>query len=243
MKIVFLAFNLFTFLFLQAQNVGIGTASPNANAALDIVSSDKALLLPRLNDTAAIATPAAGMVIYNQQTKSPSYHDGSRWNQVNDPSGNFVPLNGSITYAVTGVSVGGIAYQGGETAGIDFSGYSFLPYSSGGGGGGITGVPQKSDSLSFFKEFDGNSIPFKRAHLSGTQIQAIEINQYLSDATLIYSIKLSNVIITSQYTFISEKTGKLTERYGFNGAIVGYKDWINNKSFSYNISTRSFGSY
>ena len=48
MKIVFLAFLVF------------GTASPNANAALNIVRSNKALLLC-ISDSAAIETPAAGI--------------------------------------------------------------------------------------------------------------------------------------------------------------------------------------
>lgn len=241
MKIVFMVFVLLCSVVLRAQNVGIGTASPNANAALDIVSSNKALLLPRLNDTTAIATPAAGMVIYNQQTKSPNFHDGSKWTRVNDPAQNYVSLYGSMTYTVTGTSVGGIPYETGALAGIDFNNYSFLPPASGGGGGST--VPQKSDSVTLFKEFDGNSIAFKRAHLGNARLQVIEINQFLPDGTKFYSIKLSDVAITSQLNFISDTTGKLTERYGLSATIVGYKDWINNKSFSYNTSTRTFGAY
>lgn len=233
---------MFTFSFICAQNVGIGTSTPDNNAILDLVSGNKGLLLPRIADTPAITTPAEGMLIYNQQTKSPSYHDGLKWNKVNDPAINFVPLSGSITYEVTGTTVGGIPFETGIVAGIDFGNYSWLTF-SGGGGGGSVGTPQKADSVTFFKEFDGNSIPFKRAFLSGTFMPAIEISQYLPDGTKFYSIKLSNVIITSQFNFVSEKTGRLTERYGFNTATIGYKDWINNKSFSYNTSTRTFGAY
>ncbi len=241
MKIVLLNMLILTAQLLQAQNVGIGTASPNANAALDIVSSNKALLLPRLSDTAAISTPAAGMVIYNQQTKSPNFHDGSRWTQVNDPAANFVALYGAMTYTVIGTAVGGIAYETATLAGIDFNNYSFLVVSGGGGGG--SGVIQKADSITLYKEFDGNSIPFKRAHLAGTRIPAIEIDQLLPGGTKFYSIKLSDFVITSLQNFVSDKTGKLTERYGLSATTVGYKDWINNKSFSYNTSARSFGVY
>ena len=81
MKIVFLAFLVF------------GTASPNANAALNIVRSNKArcfalatlrLLKHRLQE----------QVIYSQQTRSPNFYDGSRWTPVNDPSAAPVPLYG-----------------------------------------------------------------------------------------------------------------------------------------------------
>ncbi|MBU6307407.1 MAG: hypothetical protein KGO46_05045, partial [Bacteroidetes bacterium] len=52
---------------LHAQ-VGIGTTNPNTAAALDVFSTSKALLLPRLTTTQrdnSIASPVSGMVIYN----------------------------------------------------------------------------------------------------------------------------------------------------------------------------------
>ncbi|MEO7446401.1 MAG: hypothetical protein ABIT96_08130 [Ferruginibacter sp.] len=226
-----------------AQNVGIGTTTPNSNAILDLVSVNKTLLLPRVADTTSIAVPAAGMIMYNQQAKAPNFYNGSRWNTVNDPSSNYVPLNGLMTYTVTGTTVGGIAYETGVLSGIDFSQFTFFPVSTGGGGGTVGGSVQKADSLTFYKEFDGNSIPFKRANLGANALPALEIDQYLSNGTKTFSIKLSNVLITSQLSYISEKTGKLTERYTFSAATIGYKDWINNKSFSYNVSARSFGTY
>jgi type VI protein secretion system component Hcp len=241
MKIIFfLCFSMTTIL-LSAQNVGIGTSTPNNNAILDLVSSNKALLLPRIADTSVVTAPAAGMVVYNQQSNSPNFHDGARWNNLNPASVNS--LYGSMTYTVTGSATGGITYETAALAGIDFNNYSFAPIVTSGGGGSSPSIPQKADSITLFKEFDGNSITFKRAHLAGTHIQAIEISQYLPDGTKYYSIKLSDVIITSQQNIISDKTGKLTERYGLSAITVGYKDWINNKSFSYNNSNRSFGSY
>ncbi len=51
-------------------NVGIGTASPNANAILDAQSTTKAFIPPRMTSTQrdAVASPTAGMVIYNSTT-------------------------------------------------------------------------------------------------------------------------------------------------------------------------------
>jgi len=47
--------------------VGIGTSSPNANAALDVVSSTQGILLPRMTITQrnAISSPAEGLTIFN----------------------------------------------------------------------------------------------------------------------------------------------------------------------------------
>ncbi|RYY70953.1 MAG: hypothetical protein EOO13_04790 [Chitinophagaceae bacterium] len=239
MKPVFLLCFLFFNTVLFAQTVGIGTSSPNNNAILDLVSASKALLLPRVTDTSAINTPAAGMVVYSQQSHSPNFHDGARWNNLENSSA--TSSYGSMTYTVTSSPTGGIAYETAPLAGIDFNNYSFAPVALGGGGG--ASVPQKADSITLYKEFDGNSVTFKRAHLAGHHIQVIEINQFLPDGTKYYSIKLSDVVITSQQNLLSDKTGKLTERYGLSAVTVGYKDWINNKSFSYNNAQRTFGTY
>ena len=50
----------------QAQSVGIGTATPDAAAALDIRASDKGLLIPRLTagQRAGIAAPPQGLLVY-----------------------------------------------------------------------------------------------------------------------------------------------------------------------------------
>ena len=237
MKLVFLSFLFFVATHAGAQ-VGIGTTTPNNNAILDLSSNNKALLLPRVADTSLVATPAAGMVVYNQQSHSPNFHDGARWNNLTEAATNS--LYGSMTYTLTGTAAGGIPYETGVLAGIDFSHYSLLPVSQGGGG---SGAVQKSDSVTFFKEFDGNSVTLKRAHLAGLIIPSIEIDQFLPNGTKFYSFKLNNLSVTSQSTFISEKTGKLTEKYTFSAGTIGFKDWINNKSFSYNTAARTFGAY
>lgn len=50
-------------------NIGIGT-TPNANAILDVASTTKAFMPPRMTTTqrGAISSPTAGMVIYNSTT-------------------------------------------------------------------------------------------------------------------------------------------------------------------------------
>src|SRR5215217_6938715 len=60
-KNVFLSglFSILTY-FSYSQSVGIGTATPNASAALDITATNKGLLIPRmsLNSINAIVNPA-----------------------------------------------------------------------------------------------------------------------------------------------------------------------------------------
>ncbi len=75
-----------TFIFLctlssQAQ-VGINTATPNTSAALDVTSTDKGLLIPRVASTGDVTAPTAGMMVY--QTGSPAgfYFYGTTWTLV-----------------------------------------------------------------------------------------------------------------------------------------------------------------
>ena len=62
-------------------NVGIGTTAPNANAILDITSTTKAFMPPRMTTTQrdAIASPTEGMVIYNLTTHNLDFHNGTSW--------------------------------------------------------------------------------------------------------------------------------------------------------------------
>lgn len=52
---------------LFSQNIGIGTAAPHASAQLDITSSNKGMLLPRMTNIQrdAIISPAPGLMIFN----------------------------------------------------------------------------------------------------------------------------------------------------------------------------------
>ncbi len=56
-----------------AQNVGIGTTTPNASAMLDVAATNKGLLVPRValtdvNDIVTIPSPSASLLIYNTAT-------------------------------------------------------------------------------------------------------------------------------------------------------------------------------
>ncbi|WP_416439335.1 FISUMP domain-containing protein [Phnomibacter sp. MR] len=67
-----------------AQNVGIGTNSPNASAILDLSSTSRGLLLPRLtiHQRNAMQTPVAGMLIWNSTSNQLQIFQGQRWNGV-----------------------------------------------------------------------------------------------------------------------------------------------------------------
>src|SRR6218665_1587165 len=69
---------------IYAQSVGIGTSSPNASAQLEIASTTKGLLLPRMTSAqrVAIASPAAGLMVFDTDFKEYYQHDGSAWRKL-----------------------------------------------------------------------------------------------------------------------------------------------------------------
>jgi len=80
---------LFTFINTFSQ-LGIGTTTPNASAQLDIVSTTKGLLIPRMTELqrTSIPSPVAGLMVYqNNNTTGFYYYNGSAWTHLADTAG------------------------------------------------------------------------------------------------------------------------------------------------------------
>ncbi|UEG49624.1 tail fiber domain-containing protein [Ferruginibacter lapsinanis] len=81
-------------------SVGIGTSNPDADAILDISSTTRGVLLPRMNLTQrnAMGVPATGMIIY-QIDNTPGYYvyDGTNWVAFQDNLGNHTLTSNLIT--------------------------------------------------------------------------------------------------------------------------------------------------
>lgn len=93
--------------FPNTGSAGIGTTSPDASSLLEIKSTAKGLLIPRMTKVKrdAIATPATGLLIY-QTNATPGfyYYDGSSWKAVSGSSS-------SSSWIVNGTK---IYYNGGN---------------------------------------------------------------------------------------------------------------------------------
>jgi len=65
-------------------NVGIGTTAPNASALLDVSSTTKGVLLPRMSTTQinAISSPAEGLTVYNTVLSTLCFFNGVSWQKV-----------------------------------------------------------------------------------------------------------------------------------------------------------------
>ncbi|MEQ1745973.1 MAG: hypothetical protein ABMA02_11130 [Saprospiraceae bacterium] len=80
-----------TNIFPSSGSVGIGTSSPHASAKMEIQSTTKGVLIPRMTkaNRDAIANPANGLLIF-QTDNSPGfyYYTGSAWKSVNEFANN-----------------------------------------------------------------------------------------------------------------------------------------------------------
>lgn len=108
---------------------------PDPDAMLEIKSSDKGLLIPRLNAANRPASPPEGMLIYQTDgTTGFYYFDGSNWSRVGDAADDYwIPATGSNIRFPYRIAVGGF------TTTADY-GVNVLNYSS--GRSGVRGVSQ-----------------------------------------------------------------------------------------------------
>jgi hypothetical protein len=75
---------------------GIGTLTPNASSLLDITSTTKGILIPRMTQSQrnAIVGPATGLMIY-QTTNTPGfyYYSGTSWTAISSKGANAALSN------------------------------------------------------------------------------------------------------------------------------------------------------
>jgi len=78
--------------FVSAQGISISEigAPPDNSAELDVISSSKGVLVPRMSNTQrdSIVNPAQGLLIYNISTHCYNYYDASQWYAI---CGNCIP--------------------------------------------------------------------------------------------------------------------------------------------------------
>jgi hypothetical protein len=104
MKKTFWLILILTFISISAftQSTGIGTNIPNASAMLDVQSTTKGFLMPRMTlaQRNLIPSPAAGLMVYQTDNTPGFYHyNGSNWIQLSTGSAtNYWSLNGSDIY-------------------------------------------------------------------------------------------------------------------------------------------------
>ena len=83
----FLIFNFLFFIQSSAQiSINSDGTTPDASAMLDITSTDKGILIPRMDSTSRknISNPAIGLMVYDSTTNSFWYYANSDWNNMSN---------------------------------------------------------------------------------------------------------------------------------------------------------------
>jgi hypothetical protein len=83
-------------------SIGVNNASPNASAILDIVSTNKGILIPRMTYTQqqAISSPANGLLVFNTTSNCLDIYTSGAWQSIYCSCPILAPLN-AITGATT----------------------------------------------------------------------------------------------------------------------------------------------
>ncbi|GGM84974.1 hypothetical protein GCM10010967_16140 [Dyadobacter beijingensis] len=123
LKGTILAAALALFTLTAKAQVGVGTISPDGSAQLEVQSTSKGLLIPRMLDTerAGISAPATGLLVYQTNGNAGFwYYTGSEWVPLKTPPAvanpSIIPY-ASGTPAVVTTLLGGLA---GTTSVIGF---------------------------------------------------------------------------------------------------------------------------
>ncbi|MCW5913168.1 MAG: tail fiber domain-containing protein [Chitinophagaceae bacterium] len=86
---------------LSAQTVGVNTTTPDPSSVLDVTSTTKGFLAPRMTEVQklAISNPANGLLIYQTDGTSGFYvFKGTEWIAMNNPGGVFKSFTDKISY-------------------------------------------------------------------------------------------------------------------------------------------------
>jgi hypothetical protein len=75
---------LLTIQYCSFAQLGIGATNftPNTGAMLDVSSTNRGVLLPRIASTASLTSPTDGLLFYNTTAKKFNYFDGAAWQQT-----------------------------------------------------------------------------------------------------------------------------------------------------------------
>jgi hypothetical protein len=189
----------------KAQSVGINV-QPAASAALDVASSSKGILIPRMNTAArnSISGPQKGLMVFDSSLNNFYFYDGSAWNPVGGSGGGTtLPSqtgNGGKFLTTDGSSLG---WATGGPALYDNSGAKL---------GVIVGVPVYTANSGAYatiitstgyivtvlfspngtNQFPGNQIYWTGASCSGTP--------YFNNGGTVGTVRLSKLVVYSGST-------------------------------------------
>ncbi|MCB0527684.1 MAG: hypothetical protein KDC65_04345, partial [Saprospiraceae bacterium] len=148
-------------------------SSPDPSAMLDVKSTDKGLLIPRLSSAqrTSIAAPATGLMVFDNTTDSFWYYNGTAWKEITlntddqtlSLSGTMLSIEDGNSVDLSGLSAANSWSQtgnAGTTNGVDFIGTTdnvaldFRVNNL----RGLRLIPKADNSVNVIGGYSGNSI-------------------------------------------------------------------------------------
>jgi len=124
--------------------VGIGTTTPEASAALDITSTTKGLLIPRMTNVQrqAISNPVAGLMVYVTDFVGGTFlfYNGTDWKELSLTQARTAPGDPTITGVASGDEQVAVSF----TAPSSNGGSAITSYTATSSPGGLTGTVSPS---------------------------------------------------------------------------------------------------
>jgi hypothetical protein len=99
-KNIFLVASLAATALVSAQvKIGDNPTTIHASTVLEIESTNKGFLMPRVSNPASIASPATGLQVYNTTTNTIWFYNGTAWTEIGagGASSNIYTANGQLT--------------------------------------------------------------------------------------------------------------------------------------------------
>ena len=230
MKKIVTALTIFASTFAFSQ-VGIGTTSPHSSSILDLTATNKAMLLPRVANTAAIPSPANGMMIYDISSNCIKSYENGAWTSClsNAPATAPVVVDCN-TNAFTGNYYKGSAMTASNKFSVTITNNSFTAatiafQTSDLVLSGVTGISVASVSISSVTLNAGQS-QLVEYILSGTSSASGTLTGTWTKLTLncVKTVAVTNPAITSLACGTATKNGTLTGGTAASGvsSVISY---------------------
>ncbi|MCP3906851.1 MAG: hypothetical protein GY712_02425, partial [Oceanicoccus sp.] len=220
--------------------VGINTdgSSPDTSALLDVKSTDKGMLVPRMTTAqrTAISSPATGLLVFDETTGGIWFYNGSIWEDLSsgDNLGNHtatqtLDLNGNNISAANSIS----------TATLDVSGNLHLPQTTATGSG--TGLVMVDGNRFIHSYGSGNFFAGKNAgNLTGSGISS---NTGVGESALSGLNEGDENTAIGYFALIANDDGELNTAVGSNALGANTSGSSNTAVGGYALSVNQEGNF
>jgi len=244
---------------LWAQGIGVGTTAPDASAALDIVSSSKGALLPRIAEATrtTLGSPAPGLIVYQADGSQPGFwYNAGGTGVAPSPPVKWVRLTDSagLSYdPATGLTIGPAPvtpFTGGTLGQLGTGTFSALPFAGAVPDGRVVYLYRAADLLAaglsaglirqveLHLYYKGSSAPFNNFTLRMGLTAAGSVSALPTGLSAVYSGNYSTgpgwnpMRLTTPFAW--DGTSNLLIEFCYDNSVGSNYDYVDTYTVPYN---------